>query len=201
MSIYCIGRNYAEHAAELGNPVPAEPVVFLKSTAALRPLAGGITAFPGETFHHEAELVVRLGRSVPFGAEAGWEAVDALALGIDLTRREVQARLKEKGLPWTTAKSFAGSALVGDFVPLARFEDPEHIEFGLSVNGEPRQHGDTRAMLFRVPALLAYLASLHPLAPGDLIYTGTPKGVGPLQHGDSFQLEFTQLGMVFTGRL
>jgi 2-keto-4-pentenoate hydratase/2-oxohepta-3-ene-1,7-dioic acid hydratase in catechol pathway len=200
-TIYCIGRNYAEHAAELGNAVPTEPVVFLKSRAALRPLAGGPLAYPAETFHHEAEIVLVIGRAVALGDEPGWDAVAGLALGLDLTRREVQNQLKTQGLPWTTAKSFAGAAVLGPAVAKTRFPDLAHITFDFAVGGVTKQTGDTRLMLFPVPVIVAHLARSHALEPGDLIYTGTPAGVGPLARGDAFALRFTQLGAHWSGRL
>jgi len=200
-NIYCIGRNYSEHASELNNPVPGEPVVFMKATTALRPLTEGALAFPSETFHHEAELVLLLGREVPLGATVGWDAVAALGLGLDLTRREVQSGLKAKALPWLVAKSFAGAAPVSEFLPRACFTDLERIRFTLRVGDELRQSGDTQAMLFKVPVLLTYLASLGALAAGDLVFTGTPKGVGPIRRGDSFRLEFPDLDRSFAGKL
>ena len=108
-NVYCIGRNYADHARELGNEVPSAPIVFLKTTTSLRPLATGDLAYDGETFHHEAELVVLVGQDIKLGEKGDWRAVSAVGLGLDLTRREVQNQLKAKGLPWTAAKSFAGS--------------------------------------------------------------------------------------------
>lgn len=201
-AIYCVGRNYAEHAKELGNEVPAEPVIFLKSPAALRPVAHGTTAFPAETFHHEAEIVVRVGKSVVLGASAGWGEVESLALGLDLTRREVQTKLKEKGLPWTLAKSFAGAAVVSDFIAISQFPEPDAITFEMDVNGETRQRGDSSIMLNSVPRILTFLASYQPLFVGDLIFTGTPKGVGPIRVGDEFALRFTgQVAREFRGRL
>jgi 2-keto-4-pentenoate hydratase/2-oxohepta-3-ene-1,7-dioic acid hydratase in catechol pathway len=200
-NIYCIGRNYAEHAAELNNPVPGEPVVFLKSSAALRPLADGPLAFEDETFHHEAELVLLIGLPVELGAKPGWPCVRALGLGIDLTRREVQSGLKTKGLPWTTAKSFAGSALVTDFLPLGDFPNPDEIRFTLKVNGEEKQRGITTDMLFKVPVILEHLARHNALLPGDLVFTGTPKGVGPLKRGDALELAFVEPEVRFRGKL
>jgi 2-keto-4-pentenoate hydratase/2-oxohepta-3-ene-1,7-dioic acid hydratase in catechol pathway len=201
-AIYCVGRNYAEHAAELNNPVPGEPVIFTKLPHALRlPEEAGRLAFPEETFHHEAELVVLLGRDVPRGAQAGWESVRAAGLGIDLTRREVQNGLKSKGLPWTIAKSFEGSAIVAPLLPLALFTEPEATSFELAVNGETRQRGDTREMLFKLPVILTHLATLGPLAAGDLIFTGTPKGVGPLKRGDRFTLRLLDPARAWDGTL
>jgi 2-keto-4-pentenoate hydratase/2-oxohepta-3-ene-1,7-dioic acid hydratase in catechol pathway len=202
ITVYCIGRNYADHAKELNNPVPkGEPIVFLKSPSALRPCASGQVAFPDETFHHEAEIVARIGRPVGLGQPGSWADVDALALGLDLTRREVQTRLKEKGLPWTASKSFAGSAVIAEFLPLDSFPRRDAIEFTLRVNGELRQSGNSRDMLFPMEELLTHLARFCPLLPGDLIYTGTPAGVGPLRKGDRFELAFTGNGAPFTGIL
>lgn len=189
-NIYCIGRNYADHAKELQNPVPVgEPVVFLKTSSSLRPLDAGPLAFSGDTFHHEAELVLRIGQHVTLGHKVGWEVVEAVALGLDLTRREIQTQLKTKGLPWTTAKSFAGSALVGPFIRTTDLEGRTDFEFSLTVNDKLTQSGDTKHMLFNVPTILTWLASFNVLLPGDLIFTGTPAGVGPIHKGDRFTLE------------
>ncbi len=200
-NIYCIGRNYAEHAAELNNPVPGQPVVFLKATSSLRPLASGDLAFASETFHHEAEVVLLIGAFVERGQTAGWSVVRALALGLDLTRREVQNELKAKSLPWTTSKSFAGAACVSTFVPLERFKDPDALHFTFKIGGEQKQAGDTRDMLFKVPRILTHLASHGRLMPGDLVFTGTPKGVGPMKRGDAFELAFVEPALAFVGRL
>lgn len=193
-SIYCIGRSYAEHAAELNNPVPQEPVIFLKSTASLRGVADpGRIAFPDETFHHEAEVVLVMGKDISSAEDCHWGAVSHVALGLDLTRRGVQQSLKEKGLPWTTAKSFLGSAVLSPLVPADMVKNKDSILFQLTVNDELRQDGDTSMMIFKVEALLKALLRLHPLEKGDVIYTGTPKGVGPLKAGDRFQLSFTEI--------
>jgi 2-keto-4-pentenoate hydratase/2-oxohepta-3-ene-1,7-dioic acid hydratase in catechol pathway len=201
-TVYAIGRNYAAHARELGNAIPDDPVVFLKARTAVRGLQPAPVAFD-ETFHHEVELVLRIGRPVPLGGAGSWDDVGQLALGLDLTRREVQARCKEKGLPWTPSKSFAGSAVLGPFLPLAQVGDPATIRFSLAVNGEARQHGDPAMMLFPVPTILRYLASLAPLEPGDLVFTGTPEGVGPLRVGDRFRMELHASGgdWAFDGQL
>src|SRR5690606_15069476 len=119
-NILCFGRTYAKHAAELGNVVPPSPLVFLKSTRCARGLAEGPLAFRDEVFHHEAEVVLAIGRDVPLGARASWEDVTAIGLGLDLTRREEQSARKEKGHPWTTAKSFAGAAVLTPFTPRDR---------------------------------------------------------------------------------
>ena len=145
--------------------------------------------------------MLKIATPAPLGAAGGWELVREVALGLDLTRRGVQTELKAKGLPWTTAKSFAGAAVLTDFVPLAAFADKDAIDFTLTVNGEPRQQGNTRDMLFKVPRILAFLLQAHALRAGDLVYTGTPKGVGPLTKGDAFVLAFPALAKAFNGTL
>lgn len=201
MTIYCIGRNYAAHAKELGNEIHGEPVVFLKAENAKRGLESSPMAFANETFHFEAELVLRIGRQISLGQKAGWNDVDSVTLGLDLTRRGVQEELKKKGLPWTLAKSFKGSAILGTWVERKRFQDLSRIQFSLDVNGELRQKGDTSMMLFPVPQLLTFLASFNELQIGDLVFTGTPEGVGPIKAGDSFDLTFIDQGVTFSGSL
>ena len=183
MTIFCVGRNYAAHAREMGaRPDPGgEPVVFLKPDGALvrppHPLV-----FPegvGEV-HHEAEVVLRIG---PDGEP------DAIALGLDLTDRTRQAKAKQDGLPWAASKGFRGSAAVGPWVPLADAPALGSLRFTLSVNGKRAQRGDTAHWLHRPAALLAYLRGWFGLAPGDLVFTGTPEGVGPVHADDVLDLE------------
>ncbi len=201
-AVYGIGRNVAAHARELGNPVPDEPLVFLKAVTSIRPLdAPGRVAFPDAVYHHEAEVVVVVGAPVPLGACPGWEVVEGLALGLDLTRRDVQRKLKAQGLPWTEAKSFWGSAPVGPIVPLDRFPAPDRVGFRFEVGGELRQEGALDALRFSIPELLARLAALQPLQPGDLVFTGTPAGVGPIRVGDRFRLSFVEPHLCFDGVL
>lgn len=169
-TIWCVGRNYAAHAKELGNPVPAEPVIFLKPRSAVV-LDGGTLPLPRDSSRvdHEVELVVGLGKG----------KAPVYAVGIDFTARDIQDRLKKEGLPWTLAKARRGFAAVG---PFAAAELPQTLT--LKVNGQARQHGSTADMLFDVPRLLAYLEETFGLAEGDLVFTGTPPGVGPLKAGD-----------------
>ncbi len=188
-NIYCIGRNYADHVRELKNELPAEPVVFLKAPAALRPFAEGPLAFASEEFHHELEIVMLVGQALEPGTPATRSHIAAMSLGLDLTRRGVQDQLKAKGLPWTTAKSFSGSALLHPFRALATDVDLRAIDLRLTVEGELRQEGSSAQMMFTFEVILQFLASLHPLQPGDLIYTGTPAGVGPLRRGQRMQIE------------
>lgn len=201
-AVLCIGRSYAAHVDELRNAVPDEPVVFQKNGASLRALgASGQIAFPNETFHHEAELVLVIGAAVGLGQPADWSSVSHVALGLDITRRDVQSALKAKGLPWHRAKSFYGSAPISPLVPLDRVGDITQIGLQLSVNGALRQRGFLSQMIFPIPVLLSAIAELQPLDPGDLIFTGTPAGVGPLRVGDNFTLELLPAGLAFKGQL
>lgn len=183
MTIYCVGRNYAAHAREMGaRPAAAgeEPVVFLKPATALVHAPGPIVVPAGiGELHHEVEVVLRIG--------AGGQP-DALALGLDLTDRTRQAAAKQAGLPWAAAKGFRGSAALGPWVALGEAPPLDRLRFTLHVDGQLRQQGDTRDMLHPVPALLAWLARWFGLAPGDLVFTGTPEGVGPLAPGARLDL-------------
>jgi 2-keto-4-pentenoate hydratase/2-oxohepta-3-ene-1,7-dioic acid hydratase in catechol pathway len=182
VTIFCVGRNYAAHAAEMGTSVDpgGEPVVFLKPDRALLAPPGPIR-FPSgaEVIHHEVELVIRVGA----GAEAA-----ALAVGLDLTDRKRQERAKRQGLPWATAKGFAGSAPIGAFVPILVAPRLDRLRFGLDVDGMPRQRGDSAAMIRPVERLLAELDLWFGLHPGDLVFTGTPEGVGPIHPGEVLDL-------------
>lgn len=200
-NIYCIGRNYAEHAAELGNQLAEQPLVFLKSTASLRQPGPSRMAFAEETFHHEAELVLVIGDDCELGKGPGISAVAGVGLGLDLTRREVQTELKKKGQPWTLAKSFAGSAVVGKFLAVDGLQRADYFRFQLRVNGDLRQEGDTRDMLFSIPSIIDYLNSFQALQRGDLIYTGTPAGVGPIRKGDHFNLTLLGENLALQGTL
>ncbi|MFN3875825.1 MAG: fumarylacetoacetate hydrolase family protein [Flavobacteriales bacterium] len=179
MKLICIGRNYADHAKELGNAIPDEPVIFLKPESALLPQDGPIRlpAFSSEV-HHELELVYRLERI--------GEAVRPVAftIGLDLTARDVQRHLKAEGLPWEKAKAFDGSAYVA--LPFTEIPDSgqEPIGFQLARNGRIVQQGHSGEMLFGVDALIAHAGRYFRLETGDLLFTGTPEGVGPLRHGD-----------------
>jgi acylpyruvate hydrolase len=184
--IVCIGRNYAKHAAELGNEVPEEPMLFLKPVTALVG-QGGRVILPAKTsdVHHEIELVAVIGRGgkdIP--RESALEFVDGYAVGLDMTARDLQAAAKKKGHPWTVAKGFDTFAPLGGIAPTSQVPDPQDLEVTLRVNGEIRQHGSTRDMIHSVADLVAYCSTIFTLMPGDLIYTGTPDGVGPVHDGD-----------------
>jgi acylpyruvate hydrolase len=185
MKIICIGRNYAEHARELGNAVPEKPVVFLKPATALlinnKPLY-----YPEFTkdLHYELEVVLKIvknGRSVQPEFAAGY--YQEIALGIDFTARDLQQECKEKGQPWEIAKAFDHSAALSPFVPLDGL-NRSAIEFELRKNGQAVQHGNTKDMLFSFEDIIVYTSRFFKLQVGDLIYTGTPAGVGPVKIGD-----------------
>ncbi len=166
-TIWCIGRNYAEHAKELGNGVPDAPIVFLKPASSLL-LDGGVLRLPSDSrrVDHEVELVVAAGASL------------MMAVGVDFTARDLQEEAKKKGLPWTSAKGRPGFAAVGNFTPLIL---PSELE--LTVDGQLRQRGSTKDMLFSVEKLIDHLDRTYGLSEGDLIFTGTPSGVAPVGPG------------------
>lgn len=166
-TIWCIGRNYAEHAKELGNEAPSSPIVFLKPASSLM-VDGGVLRLPADSLRvdHEVELVVAAGLSL------------MMAVGIDFTARDLQEADKKKGLPWTSAKGRPGFAAVGNFVPLTMPCDLE-----LSVDGAVRQRGNTKDMIFPIEKIIDHLDRTYGLAEGDLIFTGTPAGVAPLAAG------------------
>ena len=194
-NIYCIGRNYADHARELGNAVPTEePIIFLKASSSLRGLDGAEQlAYHDETFHFEVELVLLVGKFVDIGQlKSGKElsCLQAAGLGLDLTRRKKQEALKKAGLPWTLAKSFAGAAIVGPMHTLDHTCDLSNTSFQLKVNGAVKQEGHVNQMIFDIPYQLRFLNQQAPLLPGDLLFTGTPAGVGEIRRGDSFEMQF-----------
>lgn len=193
-NIFCIGRNYAAHAAELGNAVEPEPLVFLKPTSAIALENQPVTlpAFSHEV-HHEGELVVLIGKGGTDISEAEALAhVAGYGVGLDLTARDVQADAKARGLPWTKAKGFRGAACVSAFVSAMQVRSPQALHFSLSVNGQVRQQGDTSLMLFPVARIISTLSSVYGLSEGDLIFTGTPEGVAALAPGDTVEMVLEQ---------
>lgn len=184
-NIYCVGRNYAQHAAELGNDVPKSPMIFMKPTHAIALMNGQEIALPGSVgeVHYEAELVIRIGKSYESGMAAD-DIIDSYALGIDMTLREVQSELKKKGHPWLRAKGFLNSALLTSFRPYPGSAVLETTDFKLTINGHTVQQGNISQMIFNLQAIIDFIASHYGLGEGDVIYTGTPAGVGALQNGD-----------------
>ena len=189
-NIYCVGRNYGKHAAELGNAVPDSPMIFMKPSHAAYPMDGGVLTLPAGfgSIHYEAELVVRIGR--PY--EPGISLKDLLqdfTLGLDLTLRDVQSELKEKQHPWLKAKGFRGSAPLAAFQPLpASQEALTGSEFSLTINGQERQRGKLADAIFDLTVLVEHIGTHYGLDAGDLIFTGTPSGVGELRSGDKLEL-------------
>jgi 2-keto-4-pentenoate hydratase/2-oxohepta-3-ene-1,7-dioic acid hydratase in catechol pathway len=188
--IVCVGRNYAEHAKELNNPVPAEPLLFIKpATSAVhvtRPLE-----FPANRgqVHFETELAVLIGKPLTnASASEAQAAILGYGLALDLTLRDLQSQLKEKGHPWERAKAFDGACPLSPFVAAEHFRN-DHITFSLDINEQRQQSGDTRDMLFPVIPLLAHISSHFTLLPGDVVLTGTPSGVGPLSSGQTLSLQ------------
>lgn len=190
--VVCIGRNYAEHAKELDNPVPTEPLLFIKPGSCVVPLEGGF-AIPAErgSVHYEAEIAVLIGKplSAKPSREEVLDAISGFAPALDLTLRDKQAELKAKGLPWEVAKSFDGAAVVAPFVVGSTFPDLTDIGIRLTINGELRQDGNSAQMLNPIVPMIQYMAGCFSLQAGDVILTGTPAGVGPLNAGDELVLE------------
>ncbi|NJL12198.1 MAG: fumarylacetoacetate hydrolase family protein [Microscillaceae bacterium] len=186
MKIICIGRNYAAHIAELNNERPEEPVIFTKpDTALLRHNDPFYYPEFSKDIHHEVELVLRISKEGKYIEEKfAHRYFDAIGLGIDFTARDLQNKAKAKGLPWDLAKGFNGAAPVSEFLPVSDFPDLKNIHFHLKVNGQTRQKGHTALMLFDFAYTLAYVSQFITLKTGDLIFTGTPEGVGPVQVGD-----------------
>jgi acylpyruvate hydrolase len=187
MRIFAIGRNYVEHIQELNNERPEEPVIFTKpDTAVLRNNAPFYYPDFSKDIHHEVELVLRICREGKNIEEKfAHKYYDAIGVGIDFTARDLQQKAKEKGLPWDIAKGFNGSAPVSDkFIPVSEFKDLKNISFKLKVDGDFKQQGNTSLMLFSFDYIILYLSRFFTLRSGDLIFTGTPKGVGPVKVGN-----------------
>lgn len=189
MKIICIGRNYVDHAKELNNPVPSQPLVFMKPSSALlvndKPLY--YPAFT-EDLHYEVEVVLKIGKNGRHvQPEFASKYYTQVGLGIDFTARDVQARCKAKGHPWEIAKAFDNSAVLSPFVDIAEVMDSQAIEFRLDKNGETVQKGNTKDMIFSFEDIIVYVSKFFKLHQGDMIYTGTPAGVGPVQIGDKLE--------------
>ena len=189
MKIICIGRNYIEHAKELNNPVPEKPVFFMKPDTALL-LKNNPFFYPEFTsdLHFETELVLKIcknGRHIEEKFASTY--YDEIGIGIDFTARDIQAECKKKGLPWEIAKAFDQSAPIGKFLPVSEIKDIANINFELKINGEIKQHGNNRDMIFSFDKIIAYVSQFVTLRTGDFIFTGTPEGVGPTKIGDHFE--------------
>lgn len=197
MKIFCVGRNYSEHAKELGNAVPEEPVIFMKpKSALLQPHTPFYYPEFTNELHYECELVLRICKNGKYIQEKfANKYYDAITVGIDFTARDIQAQLKEKGLPWEKAKSWDNSAAIGKWVPVAEIKNRKDIPFGLLKNKEQVQKGASSQMIFSFDYLISYISQFFSINIGDLIFTGTPAGVGELVVGDEVEgyLEDAQL--------
>ena len=187
--VVCVGRNYAEHARELGNEIPKSPILFMKPASSVVSVHNDIVrpnpALYGDT-HYEAELCIQLAADLSAATiEQAKEAIGGVTLGLDLTLRDLQSKLKDKGHPWERAKCFDGACVLGDWIDPQAFGDFSHVEYQLYINDELKQDGDSALMLFPVYELLAEISHAFSLQAGDVIMTGTPSGVGILQAGDA----------------
>ncbi|GAB3024932.1 fumarylacetoacetate hydrolase family protein [Niabella terrae] len=189
MKIFCIGRNYVAHAKELGNSIPEEPVVFLKPKTALLKshLPFYYPEFTNE-LHYECELVLRVSKNGRYvNKRYAHQYYDAITLGIDFTARDIQRELKQKGLPWEKAKAWDNSAAIGSWRPLSDFDDLRRINFGFYKNNELVQEGNSSQMIHSFNAIVAHISKYFSLNIGDIIFTGTPEGVGETLPGDMLE--------------
>jgi 2-keto-4-pentenoate hydratase/2-oxohepta-3-ene-1,7-dioic acid hydratase in catechol pathway len=189
MKIIAIGRNYAEHAKELNNPVPIVPVIFMKpDTALLKENKPFYHPDFSEDIHHEIEIVLKISKEGKNISEkfAG-NYFEEIGLGVDFTARDIQQKHKEKGLPWELAKAFDGSAPISEFVPKSKFSDIYNLNFKLDINQETKQQGNTKDLLFSFESIIAFVSKYITLKKGDLIFTGTPQGVGKVNIGDHLE--------------
>jgi len=186
MKIICVGRNYAEHIEELKNAVPKDPVLFLKpdTSILLKKQPFFIPEFSNDV-HHEVEILVKINRiGKHIDRKFAHKYYDEIGLGIDFTARDLQSELKEKGLPWEKAKAFDGAAVIGKFLPKSNFKDINDINFRLEKNDEVQQAGNTSLMLWKIDTLIEYISKYFTLKIGDVIFTGTPSGVGKVNSND-----------------
>ncbi|AEW87219.1 FAA hydrolase family protein [Flavobacterium columnare NBRC 100251 = ATCC 23463] len=197
MKIICIGRNYTDHITELNNERPAEPVIFMKPDTAILP-----KQFPfvlpefSNDVHHEVEVLIKINKVGKYiDPKFAHKYYDEIGLGIDFTARDLQTKLKEKGLPWETAKAFDGSAVIGDFLSKKDFSSLENLKFELRNNSQVVQKGNTNQMLWRIDEIIAYVSQYFTLKTGDVIFTGTPAGVAKVNPNDILEgyLEDKQL--------
>lgn len=198
--IVCVGRNYAEHAKELNNPVPTEPLLFIKPSTALADLSAPVElAGDKGDVHYETELMVLIGAPLTQAKpEEAFDAIAGVGVALDLTLRDLQSKLKEKGLPWEKAKAFDASCPVSEWVPMTADVDLANLELKLIINDEVRQQGNTSHMLMSVPTLLSHISEWFTLLPGDIVLTGTPAGVGRLASGDRLQVSLSNLIQIET---
>lgn len=194
--VVCVGRNYAEHAKELNNPVPDEPLLFIKpGSSVVCPVNGFNIPQERGAVHFEIEIAVLIGKPLSKrpNEEEVLDAISGYAPALDLTLRDVQDELKKKGWPWEVAKSFDGACVLAPFVSGDAVSDTNNIQVRLTVNGEVRQQGNSSEMMHAIVPLIQHIAGQFSLQPGDVVLTGTPAGVGPLQSGDQLIMELPEL--------
>ena len=198
--VVCVGRNYADHAAELNNPIPTEPMLFIKPASSVVPMEQPFTVPQGlGSVHFETEMSILIGERLQHAdLSAAKSAIAGVGLGLDLTLRDVQDKLKAKGHPWEKAKAFDGACPLSAFVKPDQVADLQDQQIRLTVNGELRQDGNSSHMLNQVLPLISYISAYFTLEPGDVVLTGTPAGVGPVQPGDQLQVELVDLLTVET---
>lgn len=188
MKIFCIGRNYVDHAKELNNPVPSQPLVFMKPTSALL-IKNRYFFYPEFTnnVHYEGEIVLKIGKNGKhIQPEFALSYIESIGYGIDFTARDIQQKMKEKGHPWEIAKGFDSSAAISDFKPFSSM-NPANISIQTFLNGEKVQDGNSKDLIFSFTDIIVHLSKYFTLQMGDYIYTGTPAGVGPIQIGDKIE--------------
>lgn len=189
--IICVGRNYVDHAKELGNEIPDRAVLFMKPPSSLIDLKEGISWNPAwGNCHYECELTLRIDRQLKaeHNPQAALQAIGAVTLGLDLTLRELQDELKKKGQPWERSKAFDGSCVLGEWIDASEIEDWTSVQYTFQVNDEIRQKGDTSLMIFNIASLLVDISQFFTLEPGDVVMTGTPAGVAALNAGDQLKM-------------
>lgn len=186
--VVCVGKNYSEHIKEMGGIAPSQPLLFIKPETALCDINQPVAIPDGfGSVHHEVELAVLIGLPLKNAEES--RVVNAIAgygIALDLTLRDLQAECKKAGEPWEKAKGFDGACPISGFIPVGQFGDAQQASLSLVINGEVRQEGNTRDMILPILPLISYMSRFFTLRPGDIILTGTPSGVGPLNHGDDF---------------
>jgi 2-keto-4-pentenoate hydratase/2-oxohepta-3-ene-1,7-dioic acid hydratase in catechol pathway len=195
-NVYCIGRNYADHALELGNDPKAKPLIFMKPATA-RVRSGGVVPLPvlGGACHHEVELALQINKEARFiKEEQALDCISGYAIALDMTLRDLQSELKKAGRSWEMAKAFEGSMPLSEFVPAVQITDPGSLTISLWINDKLVQRGNTNQMILRPHQCVAYVSKYFHLRPGDVILTGTPAGVGAVNRGDKLRAEISGLG-------
>ncbi len=198
--VVCVGRNYVEHVKELNNEMPTEPLLFIKPSTAVVTLEDAFSIPQNRgAVHHEVEIAILIGQKVSSISEASaWQFVRGVGIALDLTLRDVQSRLKEKGHPWEQAKAFDGACPLSRWLPVSEISNRDNIEIQLMRNGVLQQKGASQQMITAIPTLMAYISQYFTLEPGDIVLTGTPAGVGPLESGDTLVTELNNQYQVET---